>query len=101
MANLSVEEKINLYLKKNPALKTKDRETILSVMVKTGELSLSEAEKISAFSKTEIVRNDKGTSLEHSNKFSSLKAEPAPVTVEQAQNLSIEYLSENLQSARN
>lgn len=99
MANLSVEEKINLYLKKNPALKTKDRETILSVMVKTGELSLSEAEKISAFSKTEIVRNDKGTSLEHSNKFSSLKAEPAPVTVEQAQNLSIEYLSENLQSA--
>lgn len=49
MTNISVEEKINIYLAQNPELAKISRETLVSIMVQKGALSMTEAQKISVF----------------------------------------------------
>lgn len=101
MANISVEEKINIYLAQNPELAKISREILVSIMVQKGALSMTEAQKISAFSKTGTFCSEKGTMLEHTEKDSahSNQFQKTTLTREQAQDLSMDYLSENLQSA--
>lgn len=101
MTNISVEEKINIYLAQNPELAKISRETLVSIMVQKGALSMTEAQKISAFSKTGTLSSEKGTTLEHAEKDASHgnQFQKTTLTREQAQDLSMDYLSENLQSA--
>lgn len=101
MTNISVEEKINSYLKKNPDLKNLERDVIVSVMVQNGALTMTEAQKVSAFAKTSNVTSDMGTTVERAAQpvEQEVTTRQTALTTEQAQDLSIEYLSENLQSA--
>lgn len=99
MTNISVEEKVNIYLEQNPELVKISRETLVSIMVKNGALSLSEAQKVSAFAKTGTSSSEKGTKLERGQNRNTAQFEQTPLTTEQAQDLSIDYLSESLQSA--
>lgn len=99
MTNISVEEKVNIYLEQNPELVKISRETLVSIMVKNGALSLSEAQKVSAFAKTGTSSSEKGTKLERGENRNTAQFEQTPLTTEQAQELSIDYLSESLQSA--
>lgn len=103
MTNISVEEKINLYLQKNPDLKNLEREALVSVMVQNGAMTMTEAQKVSAFAKSKAVATDMGTMLEHTEKpvLQGVQAEKTVLTAEQAKDLSVEYLSENVQSALN
>lgn len=100
MTDLSVEKKINAYVQSNPELKKLSQEQLLSVMVQTGALTAKEAQKVSAFAKTEKTASNTGITLEKQTpKTISEQVSKTPLTKEQAQDLSIEYLSENLQSA--
>ncbi len=99
MTNISVEEKVNIYLEQNPELAKISRETLISIMVKNGALSLSEAQKVSAFAKTGTSSSEKGTKLERGENRNTAPFEQTPLTTAQAQDLSIDYLSESLQSA--
>ena len=98
----TIENKINPYILANPQLKTLPKEKIISIMVKNGIITEAEAQKVSAFTRTEIVKNDKGITLERQISNQNPKQ---PITVktdfteEQAQDFSIDMIAENALNA--
>lgn len=100
MTDLSVEKKINAFVQSNPELKKLPQEQLISIMINSGALTVKEALKISAFAKTEKTNTAKGVTVEkQAPQTISEQVQKTPLTKEQAQDLSIQYLSENLQSA--
>ncbi len=100
MAN-TIDDKINSYLLANPQLKTLPRETIISVMVETGELSEAEAKKISAFAGTAKVKDDKGIAVEHAEQSQTVPAIQPKVdfTQPEAENFSMDMIAKNALNA--
>ena len=100
MAN-TIDDKINSYLLANPQLKTLPRETIISVMVETGELSEAEAKKISAFAGTAKVKDDKGIAVEHAEQSQPVPAIQPKVdfTQPEAENFSMDMIAKNALNA--
>lgn len=100
MTDLSVEKKINAFVQSNPELKKLPQEQLISIMINSGALTVKEALKVSAFAKTEKTDSTKGVTIEkQAPQTISEQVQKTPLTTEGAQDLSIEYLSENLQSA--
>ena len=100
MAN-TIDDKINSYLLANPQLKTLPSETIISVMVETGELSEAEAKKISAFAGTAKVKDDKGIAVEHAEQSQTVPAIQPKVdfTQPEAENFSMDMIAKNALNA--
>lgn len=101
MAN-TIDDKINSYILANPQLRTLPEEKIISIMVEKGVITKAEAQKVSAFARTEIVKSDKGITLERQIPE---KTSAQPITAktdfteEQAQDFSIDMIAENALNA--
>ena len=101
MAN-TIDDKINSYILANPQLRTLPEEKIISILVEKGVITKAEAQKVSAFAKTEIVKSDKGITLERQIPE---KTSAQPITAktdfteEQAQDFSIDMIAENALNA--
>lgn len=101
MAN-TIDDKINSYILANPQLRTLPEEKIISIMVEKGIITEAEAQKVSAFARTEIVKSDKGITLERQipeqSSTQSITAK-TDFTEEQAQDFSIDMIAENALNA--
>lgn len=101
MAN-TIDDKINSYILANPQLRTLPEEKIISIMVEKGIITEAEAKKVSAFARTEIVKSDKGITLERQipeqNSAQPITAK-TDFTEEQAQDFSIDMIAENALNA--
>ena len=101
MAN-TIDDKINSYILANPQLRTLPEEKIISILVEKGVITKAEAQKVSAFARTEIVKSDKGITLERQIPE---KTSAQPITAktdfteEQAQDFSIDMIAENALNA--
>lgn len=101
MAN-TIDDKINSYILANPQLKSLPEEKIISILVEKGVITKAEAQKVSAFARTEIVKSDKGITLERQIPE---KTSAQPITAktdfteEQAQDFSIDMIAENALNA--
>ena len=65
---LSIEQKIQQYRQANPKLKNYTDKQILSVMVENGEITLSEAQKISIYSNTQSNVDNQGLTVQKQTK---------------------------------
>lgn len=92
---------IQQYIKSHPELTNKTQEQILSIMIKNGVITPTEAQKISAFAKTSSVHNTDMPGLHfEKNKTNQAKTNyDIDFSYEEAQDFAIENISQNVQDA--